>query len=76
MVYGKPSRYATASDWANSSISDNFLLALAPTNSILEIGVWVNRYENGNAVSVQAGTGFTAGEFRYLAPDTNLAIIA
>lgn len=76
MIYGKPSRYATASDWANSSVADNFILALAPANSIIEIGVWVNRYENGNAVSVQAATGLTVGEFRYLAPDTNLAIIA
>lgn len=76
MVYGKPSRYATASDWANSAVTNGFIVILAPVNSVLEIGVWVNRYENQNPVSIQTGSGFTPGQFRYIAPSTNLSMIA
>lgn len=75
MIYGKPSRYATASDWANAGVTSSFITLLAPVNSILEVGVWVNRYEDTNSCSVQTGS-FTAGQFRYIAPDTQLQMIA
>lgn len=75
-LYGKPSRYSTASDWANSAVTASFIAAIAPVNSILEVGVWVNKYESNNDCSIQTGTGFTPGKFYYISPDANLEPIA
>lgn len=78
-VYGKPSRYADASDWGNAGlVGQSFLTLLAPTNSILEIGVMLNRYEDNNEVSVfTVGLPtFTAGQFQYVVPDAGLEILA
>lgn len=75
-VYAKPSRYSTASDWVNQSVTDTLVSFTAPIGSIVEIGMHVTGPEDGQALQTVSITGGTLGRFNYLRPSTDLAVIA
>lgn len=75
-VYVKPPKFSDSADWQLGTKTDQLLYVAGPTNTIMEIGMWVRNHANGGA-----GTTFVtpstvnADYVYYFPPNANITII-